>query len=267
MLAGNAEELPRVTTSLRTLLASLIDYAGLFPPAALSMDAAVRNYDHYRRGDDAWALGRFVVSAARASELPPDFFVTAVVSDPASLPACDTIEIKAATAEEIERIAAAAGERTVYVEVADVALLDAIAANGLRAKIRTGGVVATAFPDAEQVAGFVAACMRLRLPFKATAGLHHPLRCVKPFTYERDAPRGTMHGFVNLFLAAALPDRAAEILLDEDPGAFAFDEDGASWRGTRISNAELATMRECAISFGSCSFEEPVHDLKELGWL
>jgi hypothetical protein len=267
MLAGAEEELPRVTTSLRTLLASLIDYAGLFPPAALSIDAAVRSYDHYRRGDYAWALGRFVVPAARLGELPPDFFVTAVVSDPTSLPACDTIEVKAATADEIERIAAAAGERTVYVEVADLALLDAISANGLRAKIRTGGLVAAAFPDAEHVAAFIAECMRRRLPFKATAGLHHPLRCLKPLTYERDAPRGTMHGFVNVFLAAALPERAAEILLDEDPAAFAFDDDGASWRGTRIANAELAAMRECAVSFGSCSFEEPIDDLKELGWL
>jgi hypothetical protein len=267
MLARAEEELPRVTTSLRILLASLIDYAGLFPPAALAMDAAARNYDHYRRGEYAWAVGRFVAPAARLREVPSDFPVTAVVSDLASLPECDTIEVKAATADEIEQLARMAGERTVYVEVADLALLDAIAANGLRAKIRTGGLVAAAFPDAQHVAAFVAECMRRRLPFKATAGLHHPLRCVKPFTYERDAPRGTMHGFVNLFLAAALPDRATEILLDEEPGAFAFDEDGASWRGTRVSNAELAAMRECAIAFGSCSFEEPVDDLKELGWL
>jgi hypothetical protein len=267
MLAGPEEELPRVTTSLRTLLASLIDYAGLFPPAALPMEQALRNYDHYRRGDFAWALGRFVVPAARLGEMPRDFPVSVLVTDLAAMPDRDTIEVKAASAEEVERIARAAGSRTAYVEIADVALLDAIAANGLRAKIRTGGLTADAFPDAEAVARFVGECMRRRLPFKATAGLHHPLRCVKPLTYERDAPHGTMHGFVNLFLGAALPDRAAEILFDDDPRAFAFDDDGASWRGTRISNAELASMRECAISFGSCSFEEPIDDLKELGWL
>ncbi|HWS72984.1 MAG TPA: hypothetical protein VN605_12765 [Thermoanaerobaculia bacterium] len=255
-----------MTTALRTLLASLIDYAGLFPPAALPMEQALRNYDHYRRGEYAWALGRFVVPAARLHEVPDEFPVSVLVTDIASLPDRDTIEVKATSADEIERIARAAGSRTAYVEIAEIALLDAIAANGLRAKIRTGGVTAEAFPEAEAVGRFVAECMRRRLPFKATAGLHHPLRCVKPLTYERDAPRGTMHGFVNLFLAAALPERAAEILVDDDPRSFAFDDDGASWRGTRISNAELASMRECAISFGSCSFEEPIADLKELGW-
>lgn len=256
-----------MTASLRILLASLVDYAGLFPPAALPMDEALRNYDRYRRGTHAFALGRFVVPAARLADVPADFPVSVLVNDLDSMPDCDTIEVKATSVVEVERIARAAGSRTAYVEIADVALLDAIAANGLRAKIRTGGVTADAFPDAEQVARFLAYCMRRRLPFKATAGLHHPLRCVRPLTYERDAPRGTMHGFLNVFLAAALPERAAEILLDDDARAFAFDDNGAVWRGTRIPNAELAAMRECAISFGSCSFEEPIDDLKELGWL
>ena len=256
-----------MTTSLRTLLASLVDYAGLFPPAALPMEQALRNYDHYRRGEYAWALGRFVVPAARLGEVPREFPVSVLVNDVAAMPERDTIEVKATSADEIKRIARAAGARTTYVEIADVALLDAIAANGLRAKIRTGGVTAEAFPDAQHVARFISECMRRRLPFKATAGLHHPLRCVRPLTYERDAPRGTMHGFVNVFLAAALPERAAEILVDDDARSFAFDDDGASWRRTRISNAELAAMREYAISFGSCSFEEPIADLKELRWL
>ena len=56
-------------TALHTLLAGSIDYAGLFPPAALDMAAAVRNYAAYRATPDAWALGRFVVPAARLAEL------------------------------------------------------------------------------------------------------------------------------------------------------------------------------------------------------
>lgn len=253
--------------SLRTLLASLVDYAGLFPPAGLPMEDAVRNYGRYRHGEYAWALGRFVVPAARVAEVPREFPLSVLVADPASMPDADTIEVKAASADDVERIARAATERTVYVEIAGVALLDALAANGLRAKIRTGGVTADAFPDAQHVADFIGACMARRLPFKATAGLHHPLRCVKPLTYEPEAPRGTMHGFVNVFLAAAMPDRAAEILLDDDPRSFDFDDDGVSWRGRRVATSDLAAMREYAISFGSCSFEEPIDDLKELGWL
>ncbi len=267
MLARTEETLPRVTGSLRTLLASLVDYAGLFPPAALSMETALRNYDAYRNGDHAWALGRFVVPAARLDQVPPEFAVSVLVNDPATMPNADTIETKAASIEEIERIATLAGDRTVYIEVSDLALLDAIAHHGLRAKIRTGGVTADAFPTAEVVAGFIAACVSRGLPFKATAGLHHPVRCVKPLTYEQDAPCGTMHGFVNVFMASAIVENARQILLEEDPHLFAFDDDGASWRDHRVTTSELASMRQRAISFGSCSFEEPIADLRELGWL
>ena len=76
MLAGPEEELPSGSTlkeSVRVLLDSLIDYAGLFPPASLSMEEAVRNYDEYRRGEYAWALGRFVVPAAQMREVPCRF--------------------------------------------------------------------------------------------------------------------------------------------------------------------------------------------------
>jgi hypothetical protein len=55
--------------SLRALLTGVIDYAGLFPPARLPLDEAIRNYARYRTGPDSWMLGRFVVPAARLGEL------------------------------------------------------------------------------------------------------------------------------------------------------------------------------------------------------
>jgi hypothetical protein len=260
----------------RALFANLIDYAGLFPPAALPIDAAVRNYEAYRRGEHAWMLGRFVVPAAQMLEVPPDFPLS--VLGPANN---DVIEVKAATPEDVERIAElvetdrAAGvggattfARTVYVEVADLELIDAIAVHGLRAKIRTGGITPDAFPAAADVAAFIRRCAERGVPFKATAGLHHPLRCVKPLTYAPDAPRGTMHGFVNVFLSAALLPHAEAIMAEDDPGAFAFTDEAAAWRGHAVRTEDLARIRrEFAISFGSCSFEEPIADLKELGWL
>ena len=88
---------------------------------------------------------------------------------------------------------------------------------------------------------------------------------MKPLTYESNAPTGTMHGFVNVFMAAAIPDRAEEVLLDRE---FSFDDDGVTWRDVHVTTEEIARMRRTfAISFGSCSFEEPIADLKELGWL
>lgn len=243
------------TASLRVLLEGLIDYAGLFPPAALSMQDAVRNYARYRDEDFAWALGRFVVPADRAHEVPSEFPLSVLGVD----------EVKAASVEEIERLPR---DRAIYVEIADIALLDAIKRQGLRAKIRTGGVTVDAFPPIGDVARFLRACKEKGVAFKATAGLHHPLRCVKPLTYAPDAPTGTMHGFLNVFLAAAMLDHADEILREDDPHAFAFDDDGASWRDVRVGTEELRTMRrDFATSFGSCSFEEPIGDLRALGWL
>lgn len=246
------------TGSLHALLEGLVDYAGLFPPAALSMQDAVRNYARYRDGEYAWALGRFVVPADRAHEVPAEFPLSVLGVD----------EVKAATADDVARIAREAGGRTVYVEITDVALLDAIAEHGLRAKIRTGGVTVDAFPPIGDIARFLRACKEKGVAFKATAGLHHPLRCLKPLTYAADAPTGTMHGFVNVFLAAALLEHAEAILSEEDAGAFAFEEEGAAWRGHRVATEALRTMRrEFATSFGSCSFEEPIGDLRALGWL
>ena len=252
--------------SLQTLLAHLIDYAGLFPPASLSMEQALANYQRYRDGEYAWMLGCFVVPAARAAEVPEGVPVSVIGVD----------EIKAETEEDVHRIASEhrrpggwpSGVPPLYVEITDLDLIDHIAIHGLRAKIRTGGITPDAFPSSKDIAKFMRHCALHGVAFKATAGLHHPLRCVRPLTYEPNAPAGTMHGFINVFMAAAILTRAEAILEDDDASAFAFEEETASWRGHAVLTSDLALLREqFAISFGSCSFEEPVNDLKELGWL
>jgi len=58
-----------MSDSLRALLAGIIDYAGLFPPAQLPLEQAVRSYALYRQGTDRWMLGRFICPAARLTEL------------------------------------------------------------------------------------------------------------------------------------------------------------------------------------------------------
>jgi hypothetical protein len=50
--------------SLRALLSQAIDYAGLFPPASLELEPALRNYAEYVRGPDAWMLGTFILPVA-----------------------------------------------------------------------------------------------------------------------------------------------------------------------------------------------------------
>ena len=132
-----------------------------------------------------------------------------------------------------------------------------------------------AFPGPAEVAEFINACRLAEVPFKATAGLHHPLRGSAPLTYEVGAATCVMHGFINVFVASAfafthrLGTPSIRACLEEaDVSAFIFTDEGLSWRRNVIDITQIARVREVfALSFGSCSFEEPVADLKRLGWL
>jgi hypothetical protein len=294
------------TATLRALLTELIDYAGLFPPAGLDMPRAVANYASYLRGDDAWALGRFVLPASRLDEFAraadaehtgTDLIwrLSAVIGANAIADAAlinawnarwrerfivDVAEVKAHDRPAITQVTdALAGVETVYVElpVADDpgALLGAVRERRARAKIRTGGVVPEAIPPTARVARFIARCAELALPFKVTAGLHHPLSGEYALTYAEDAPRAAMFGFLNVFLAAALarsgvPIESLVALLDErNAGALRMTDDTAiEWRSHLITCEQISRMRESfALAFGSCSFREPIDDLHQLGLL
>jgi hypothetical protein len=58
-----------VIATVRTMMARAIDYAGLFPPARLSMDAAVAEYRRIQGERESWMVGRFVCPASRLTEL------------------------------------------------------------------------------------------------------------------------------------------------------------------------------------------------------
>ncbi len=47
--------------SLSALLTQSIDYAGIFPPCSLALEAALQNQAQYVRDPDAWMLGAFVL--------------------------------------------------------------------------------------------------------------------------------------------------------------------------------------------------------------
>jgi hypothetical protein len=150
-------------------------------------------------------------------------------------------------------------------------LIRLINRRGSRAKVRTGGTEPGAFPPAPDLARFIVSCVRTAVPFKATAGLHHAFRAEYPLTYAPDSPRGTMFGFLNLFLAAAfvrlgLDQRSAEHVLEEGSlEAFRIEEDAISWHGHRVGLSDLEQTREqVMVSFGSCSFIEPLQELYAL---
>jgi len=227
--------------SLRALLANAVDYAGLYPPASLPLAEVVTNYRRYLHSPEAWMLNRLVLPMEKLSEvsLGEKWRVTLLVEgEPGPLP------------PKVETLETKAGRRLslpTYCEVPLERVEDRYA------KIRT------ATPSSETLAEFLCAAAARRLPFKATAGLHHPIRT-------------SMHGFLNVFVGATFAwlgmDRITltNLLNEADPQAFDFRNDGLRWRDWRASTAEVAqARREFAHSFGSCSFEEPIDDLRALG--
>lgn len=249
--------------ALTCLLDRFIDYAGVFPPAALPLDSAVANYLSYKNGDYAWMLRWFVVGAGSIAAVPAEL-------DGRLSVVCDNDEPRAASIESKRCLEAV---RPVYCEVApgDETMLDQVKASANFAKIRAGGLKPEAIPSTEAVADFITACASRKLAFKATAGLHHPIRSEQPLTYEPGAVCSTMHGFLNVLLAAAFAWHGEEniepILSETDAAAFSFDE-RAHFRDRSLTVEQIRDARQNFIhSVGSCSFEEPVADLKSLGLL
>ena len=96
-----------------------------------------------------------------------------------------------------------------------------------------------------------------------------------PLTYEAEAPHGTMHGFLNLFLMTGFARQGyknqmlEEMLEEEFEEVFRFDDQAAYWRDDhRLTLSQIDMMRRTGIqAFGSCSFDEPVEDLERMGLL
>ena len=192
----------------------------------------------------------------------------------------DTLQIKVSTPDVIEDCIELLPEHLFpFFEIpADAdfrGFAAALAGTGFGAKIRLGGVTPDMFPTVDRVADFLHAFDAAEVPFKATAGLHHPLRASYPLTYEPDCACGTMHGFLNVFMAAVMlhthgADRATtvKILNETSADAFSFSEVEATWRDLRAGTRQIQEARESfAICFGSCSFDDPINDLTKLGWL
>jgi hypothetical protein len=289
-------------TAIEPFLNRLVDYAGLFPPAGLDMLTATRNYASYRSGRYTWVLGRLIVPVARLTEFSAALME--VGSDEQLTPwllsvlgtgnaqqdaqlisgldkriaVADILESKAANLAEVhELLSVAPPKTTLYVEFplkSCSQIIPALKEGNARAKIRTGGVTADAIPNAEQVAEFLVACAEAKVPFKATAGLHHPLRSVQQLTYEPGSASALMNGFINVFVAAiiayygATEEKVLAALKEHDPTAFRWSRHALAWHDQELSAEQIREARDnFAISFGSCSFTEPIADLLDLGWL
>jgi len=213
------------------LLTRFFDHAPTFPPASLPFAEALAEDRRARESEHAWMLGRFVLPAARLSDLPQDEHRAFAV-------------VESGGDERME----AQGE-AIYIEGRAP---DYVASLGVRAKIRCGG---ERIPSVEELAEFVRGCRELDVVFKATAGLHH--------AYPTEAGE---HGFLNLLAAAVFGDEE-EALREQSP-AFALDATSFRWRDHEAFPDRLADVRASLFhSIGTCSFFEPVEELEKLGVL
>ncbi|HYH90912.1 MAG TPA: hypothetical protein VEX67_16895 [Solirubrobacteraceae bacterium] len=231
-------------------LKRLIDHAPLFPPASLGMGAAVAEDARARASEHSWMLARFVCPASRLTELEgamepdgaPALSVVLDGGDWRDTPfRVEAVEMVGVSREDLADV-----ETFCEVQLDDEALryaLGAVAAVGAKAKVRCGGAHV---PSEERLAAFIVAARAADVAWKATAGLHHPVRT------ERE------HGFLNLLEAVGLAEEGADeaalrtVLAERDPAALR----GAAER-----------PRGRFVSIGSCSFIEPVEDLQGLGLL
>ena len=321
-----------VTPSLQALLHEVLDYAGLFPPADLSLHRALQNYAEYRREEEAWMLSRFVLPVRRLPDLTSyrglfkdgapyvfsvlgtgggtaDTFLDAFGRDLEVIEAfdedhggraqVDVMEVSlpealvggsrdevASFLEALTRklVAAGTAKLDLFLEVpmrrdavAGLSNLCAAVAehNSRQAvpartviglKVRCGGGEPTDVPAVDHVAALIVACRDAGIPFKATAGLHHPVR------HYDDGLDTEMHGFLNIFAAAVLaaehtlnPSDVKAILREDTADNFRFLKDAVAWRDLTASLDGVQHARDTlALSFGSCSFEEPIDHLRDL---
>jgi hypothetical protein len=311
--------------SLKVFASSLIDYAGLFPPANLELGQAFHNFVFYRQSEYRWMLNKFIIPAGKIGELSeilkgmeiddviplsvlgtggessaafPENLekdienIKGILSSHPDVLSSDVFELRLPKdVFELEKdddlldlmisvsgdLEKAFGrnipvfyettpdddyENTIIRTVESIASLD----KNCGFKLRTGGIIPSAFPPAEQIAFAIMTCCEFGVPMKCTAGLHHPIR------HFNEGVNSYMHGFFNVFGAGILAytnnldeEELLEVLNDEDPYEFVFNEGGLEYNEIEITNTEIKEAREkFMVSYGSCSFDEPVDDLKTM---
>ncbi|OUL19280.1 hypothetical protein [Nostoc sp. 106C] len=285
-----------MVASLEALLSSVVDYAGLFPPAKLELQPAMANYAQYQTTPYAWMLGRFILPISRLREFeqhlpekPTKWSLSIIMTGDvkeaiAQLQSLNKDKIAITSLEfppipptEIETILSYLPDGIEsFFEIpfnSDFkSYISVLQHTGAAAKIRTGGVTVDAFPSVTQLCQSIFTFAAAQVPFKATAGLHHPLPRKHRLTSEANSPISLMHGFLNVIVLAALvyqhkltPETALELLQESSKENFKVRTDSISWKDYQLNISEIEETRQRFFrSFGSCSFQEPIDDLKEL---
>jgi len=281
-----------VTTKGEIMLEGILDYAGLYPPADLDMQSVVNNWKKYLQSEDNWMLARLIIPVSRIGEfkecakellpssdeemwqlsmlLPPvcdEQFEKSVqetidfnVSDCGAV--ANVVEFRAQTTDEIEAaLDVLHDDLFPYIELPiqedPRGIIAALSGAIAGAKVRTGGMTPESYPSSRCLARFIHSCAVAGQSFKATAGMHHP--CL----HTNESVGVQEYGFLSVLQAtasASLKESSVEeveqILLSTSLDFSSFDE------------KELEQVRaELFNSVGSCSFDEPREDLRNMGLL
>jgi len=323
--------------SVKAFMNEIIDYAGIFPPANLTLKESFENFIDYRSYKHNWMLSKFVCPFSKLTELSELIEQNSNVSESDKLRisilgslSADSLTFERNIAKDINDIQKFLKNNgsKVIVEAFEIKLphelmnfresadfidtlndirekaakefshnvqifleaeimtedwtdiinslsstlsvcnqfyLEETGYSKLGFKFRTGGVVPAAYPSCNQAAYTIMKCIENMVPFKATSGLHHPVR------HFDEQANTKMHGFLNIFGAGILyyskkitPMKVKTIIEDENPDNFKFDDDSFSWCDYKVNIEEIVKARNYMLSFGSCSFNEPRQDLKNL---
>lgn len=268
------------------MLDGLFDYAGLYPPTILSLEEAFANYLRYLDGEESLVTNRFICPSAKLTTLASlvlaqsraDLRISvtasedlmgdyqAITSFEATVGQLATVygyELKLnpemPMAEQIAHFGGDAGLDE-FLEIPwNDEISDSIALiaehEGPYAKARCGGGY---IPTPKELAQFLKATISLEVPFKLTAGLHHPFAS------------GGNHGFFNALVASALilhedlpVSTTARVLAEENANEFVISDDQVGWQDLVAPLDSIVEMRSIFLNIGSCSIEEPLADLRE----
>lgn len=288
--------------AVEALFRQTVDYAGLFPPAGLPAQQVVANFNDYQGGPDGFALNRLVWPIAKLPllhELVPastSWTIAGLVSQVGDLstvlewnqlrhrPKVESLEIPSSVFLEMGSLIEQ-WNYLAYIECGPAQLPELEHKIGqmpparIGLKLRTGGLQADAFPSSEEIFQFVDLAQRWQRPYKFTAGLHHLLQGEYPLNYEPGANCAPMHGVAQLLLACCHlqagfsqgPQRKATFLEQLQGGAlenWTFLPSGVRWKNQPLTLEQIRQARSTGChSFGSCSFSEPLQEMRTLGWI
>lgn len=312
-----------IAKSAECFFGSLIDYAGLFPPAALTLEIALKNYCAYLKQSQSWILSRFILTPAHLAKITPALLsehtqeqpldLSLVCKDPLSeiplamqrvselnsrisigsievallagksfseqIRQCDAVLNKYDSTDKLIslffEIPLSPDWGTSLPEVVDGLKAARAESNRLIGfKLRCGGTEPQQVPSFSRISDAISACAQSSVPIKFTAGLHHPFRAgLQDGGASCQTP--SMHGYFNVFFAAfaafgksSPAPKIMEILTCQGDMRPQFGADYLEWLGIRFSLSDLKVIRTSqVISFGSCSFVEPLADASGLNWL